>query len=396
MEGDEQRPSGNIARMALAEAGYDVNSDKLDQAHREAIDNDEESEAPPAVSAVADDNVDPPLSTDPPTDPPVSTDPPADPPAQAPAATDPPADPAKIEAEQKVISDEQMLKEFNTRMGTDYKSLDELKPAAKKLTKEEREAEEEKLQNDAVAYAVKEGIVKRKDLDDYAVESALTPREIALKLFTEKAKSLNKDLTDEQAEDKFKEYFMEFDEDDSINKMIRSEDMKGIASAYLNNKYGKVINLVDGYRQVQAAEQSHASYTAQVEKVSTGIPKEMSFELELPGFDGKQAKFKYGYTISDDILNGVKADLLSPASYKAFGQSELGEEGLKRAYNTAVLNKVINSAMATVAKSYHDQLHAEDIAHRKNIPSDTNKITPQGTGGQKRNSIARQALAEND
>lgn len=391
MPGEEDnRPNGNIARLALSQSGFDVDNEKLEAAHREAIDNGEDSEAPTATEIKDVDETEETedvAETEETKETPEST--------EAPVVADPiPVPVAKTPAEEKKITDDALLKEINTRMGTEYKTLDEVKPVPKKQTKEEREAEEETVHNEAVAYALKSGVVKRKDLDDYAIESALDPRDIALKLYTEKAMSLDKELTAEKAEDNFKEFFLEFDEEGSVNRMIRAEDMKTIASTYLNNKYNKVINLVPGYREVMTAEQAQTSYNAQVDKVGASIPKEMSFDLELPGVDGKSQKFTYGYTVGDDILNAVKADFLSPASFKAFGQNDLGEAGLSEAYNTAVLKKVFQNAMSTVAKSYHDQMAHEEVARRKNIPIDKSKQTPQHVQGQKRNSIARQAINE--
>lgn len=401
MPGDEgnEVKGGSIARQMMHEAGLDVDTSKIDEARRKEVDAARENgqdipdpkPAPPAAPAPSNnlDNSD--TSNNDEGD--ATVVPVVVPATETPEPPVTPDPPAAVEGESKVPEDI-ILKEINARMGTDYKSLDEVKKPEKKLTKEEREQEEEAEEKEAVAYAIKEGKIKPKDLSEYAVESAMSPRDIALKLFTEKA--LKDGVAAEKVEELFKEFFHEYDEEGSVVKTMRANDMENIAKNYLASKYSSVIGLKDKYREARDTQARQSNFTQMVDRVHDVLPREMSFDVEEAGPDGKPVTSKYQFKIDDSVLSAVKAEFHKPESFEAIGQRTLNDEHMKEAYNMAILKRVFSKAVSAVAKSHKDKALHEEIARRKNIPSDAHKRQPQQVQSGNRNSIVRQAMADAD
>ncbi len=131
------------------------------------------------------------------------------------------------------IEDEKLLAVLRKR-GLKIDKLDDLKPAEKQLTEEEQQAAKKELRENALKYALNNKLITADELKNYNIDSDKSPRDIVLKQFTDKWRETEKDLSDEDAEERFAAYMKEsLPEDNWERKELSSINSRATASAYL-------------------------------------------------------------------------------------------------------------------------------------------------------------------
>lgn len=390
---------GNIAREALKEQGLEINNDKLVAEHREAHDNG--NTAVPAPAPAPSPTPDAPTLTPAPVEPaptPTPTPAPATPaptPDPGPTPTPDPPVPAPTPAAPVALEDDVLLQQLNEKLGTNYKTLAEAKPAPAPLSEKEQKELEEKEHNEAVAYAIQSGVVNRQTLDEFAVDNAKDPREIVYALFKAEVQKKDKTLTEDQIEQNFKEFFNEFDEEGSIMREMRKVDMRNIANNYLAKKYSKVLDIKNIYADHKNNTVARANYDSTLEKVVASIPRDMKFSFDTEGDGGAKVTHEYSFNFDDNAINEVLAEYKGDSAFSTLGASAANDKLLSDAIQTSLLRKNLKNVIAVVAKSHADKIMHEEIARRKNIPNEAVPVVPQTQpAGVKKNTVTRNILAE--
>ncbi len=407
VELNEKTTGGSIARQMMKDAGMPIDDAKLQEAQRRSVeattdnpgtssanngdtpDGDEGAAAAGAAAA---------------TTPAADGQPGAD---DTPAADDTKPDPTKAAAAKPVakpaaapkvdepaeLDDKALLKALNLKNGTNYKSLDELKPAPKVLTDAEKLALDKQDEDAAVAYALENKLLTRDTLEQYAVDKNKNPREIALQIFGDKLKEIDPEIAPEKIDERFSEYFHEFQDDGSPLKILGEQSMKGIADSYIKDKYGDVINIKEPYTKHKTSTEQAQVFRNQINDVAKNLPRELKFTVPVEGEGGAIENLEYSFTVGDDVIKQIKADFLKPETFEAFRQRGLDEAGIADAFDMAVQKKQLSNMISVVAKSHADKMRHADIATRKNIPSQAGKGTPQKLPSGNRNSVARAAMS---
>ena len=237
-------------------------------------------------------------------------------PAVTEAAKDEPVIVATTEEPKPDIDeDAKFLEIYNKKFKTSFKTMEEMEKANEKkpepvvLTEEQKKEAEQKKKSEALAWKIEQD-PKFKDTYEKAItDKEKSDREIALKVFSAKELAKDKTLTADEIEEMFKDEYAEDAEPDSPRAQRALERMASVAESYKKENYGSVDKYETEYDEFKSFEEKAKSYGKQAKEVVEALPKEMSFEFEYTGADGKEAKMSIPYVISDDDIKALRKDL---------------------------------------------------------------------------------------
>lgn len=283
---------------------------------------------------------------------------------QAPStpAVTPPAEP----------TDDEILAIFNKRNGTEFKSLDEIVPKKAK-SKEEAAAEEEKFRADALEWALGTGKLGRDKYEKSIIDKSRTPREIALAAFTANLREEDKDITNEEAEEIFKDTYHEDKEVDNPRLYrLGQKRMADEAAQYLKANYGDVDGLEDSFREYIDGSEKFKSFNKQVKTFFGAVPTDNSLEVEYTHANGKTEKLKIDYKVSEEDVKAIQKQFANEEMFFALGadKGEVSEKTMNDAFKFHLKARVFDKALADVAVRSADLAAVETMAYLKGIKVD--------------------------
>jgi hypothetical protein len=243
---------------------------------------------------------------------PVTDTPPAQqaaPKTDNPPAVDPPVpEAAKVNLDE--LSDDDFLELYQKRTGKKAKSLDDLKEPPKPPTKEELEAAAEREQTESLEWALSTGKVKREDYDKAVVAKQKDNRTIALALFTEELQAEDKNITPEECEERFGEFYAEAEDENSWKRIRAIKQMNKVADEY-RAQFSAIDNLPEEYRAERTATQLKANYAKGIKEIIKASPKEISFPIPYTNVDGSETTLEYKVPVPEKIFKQVTELLTS-------------------------------------------------------------------------------------
>src|ERR1700761_7849242 len=267
------------------------------------------------------------------------------------------APPATAAAEPVVdedIEDHKLLAALKKR-GMNIEKLDDLKPAEKPLTEEEENARKKEVRENAIKYALKEKHITTEELANYNVDAAKSPREI------------EKDLTKEDAEERFANYFKENLPEDNWERKERQQELNARAMHYFNSKYPNVMDSESTYVEHTQTLELAKAYNKRVEHVFASFPTKETFEIDVDVEGGKTAKEVYTFDFSKESIEAVKNQLLSEESFNRLGKANVDEATLNAIIKSSLLQKEFTNAVKTVARSHANKMVLAAKAGRKGV-----------------------------
>lgn len=278
------------------------------------------------------------------------------------------------------ISDEQFLALYEKKLGKKANSLDDLKPAPKQPTKEELEEAETRLRTEALEWAFGTEKLTREKYDKAIAERARNKREIALTLFSEEMKAGDKNLTDDECEELFADYYSETEPEDSWKRKKGQAAIEKVAENYLA-QYAEVDKITDEYKSFKEQTSKRTSYNAAVKDAAKNLPKELTFELPYKSVDGSEVKIDLKVPVDEKLLAGITKALTQPGMEGFFGDNPKPEH-IANAIQSDLQNKMLPEILAKLLTTAGEKIETDILAKLKNARGSQG---PLGSGQQREN-----------
>lgn len=280
------------------------------------------------------------------------------------------------------IDDEQLLKIFNKKHKTTYKSLEELtKPtaetpaaAAAEPTAEEKERLAQERRGKVRAFGLNSKKVTADDLDSHARESTLSAYELGLQRYThehlEAARAQLKDgdslPTADELQEEFDDLYQQQRNDSDPKKVYANRLLEKEKERYLQEKYGHVLHLDQDYDAQQETTAARAQYDTLLDKAFTKLPKKLTHELT----DGN-VKHNYDFNFLEDVLNEVRQQYASEEMFASFGRKKLTPDALAEAIKLTIIQREFPRMVSTIALAHKSNATLNRDLNRRGIIDNT-------------------------
>lgn len=270
----------------------------------------------------------------------------------------------------KDLSDQDKLDAINEQLGTNYKSLAEMRPKEVK-TKEQVAEEKENKKQKALSWGYDNKKLKLEEYEKSIIDKSKSPRDLALAIFTKELQEENSKTTPEEAEEQFKDYYREELEDNSPIRKLRQKEMDKVVSGYLKENYGKIDTLEQEYENHETSVQSQENYGRLVKTVSADLPKELTFSVPHITVDGVETTLEYKFPLDDGDIKDAKKNFLSAEMYEAMGGDKvsLNDADLSGEMKNYIRSQKIEKIVAAIAMQHAEKSNSELMARLKAIPA---------------------------
>jgi hypothetical protein len=271
----------------------------------------------------------------------------------------------------KSIEDDEelQLKVLNKVLGTNYKTLDEAKPAPKKST-EEVEAEKADKERKALEWAVSSGKVSKEAIEKAAVLKAKSQRDIALDLFAQEFTEVTPNATEEEIKESFKDFYQEHLEDSSPTKAIAQKRMEKLVANYVKENTKSVDDIETEYEAHVSHEQRFGNFTSKVKEAIKAQPREFKISVPYTAEDGVEIMKEYSIPVDDKIIESVKKEFSNENVYYALGAHENDVDGktLAEEISSTIELKLFKKGITEVFKQHAATVEKDVEARHRNIP----------------------------
>lgn len=248
-------------------------------------------------------------------------------------------------------SEADILRIVSERLGREITSFDDLTPVQPErvLSEEEKQQDQERLRNEAVAYGINNKLFTRQELETYATDKARSPRDIAFELFSADMKGRQPGITDAELEEHFASWSYEHEEEGHPLRTMRAEEMAQIHSNYIGNKYSSIQMIDQRYAQDQQILSEGREYGATIDKLFGKLTDgtnayEMTFAVGDLG--------EYKYDVSAATINEIKNHYLSADTFRALGSNAKNEPALTEMIKNALIVKELPKIIHRVAEAH--------------------------------------------
>lgn len=272
--------------------------------------------------------------------------------------------------EEEDVDDEKLKKALKKR-GIEVDDIEDLKKKepAKQLTPEEQEQADKEFRENAIKFALnqKDTKIKSADITAYQLDAAKTPRELVYPVITANWKKEDPDLTAEQLEERFAEYYLENKPEDDWMRKERTNFMAAQANAILQNKHANVLGIEGAYANHVETVELATNYNKQVEKIIKTFPLTNKFEIEVDLEGGKKEKMEYTFEFSKDSITAIKDHLLSEEQFDKLGRAKPNDATLTAVIRNTLIEKELQKIVTTVARSHANKMIIANKAGRKGV-----------------------------
>lgn len=270
----------------------------------------------------------------------------------------------------KDLSEQEKLEAINEQLGTNYKSLAEMRPKEVK-SKEQIAEEKENKKQKALSWGVENKKLKLEEYEKSIIDKSKSPRDLALAIFTLELQEENPKTTAEEAEEQFKDYYREELEDNSPIRKLRQKEMDKVVSGYLKDNYGKIDTLEQEYESHESSVQAQENYGRLVKTVSADLPKELTFSVPHITVEGAETTLEYKFPLEDSDIKDAKKNFLSAEMYEAMGgdKANLKDSDLSGEMKNYIRSQKFDKIVAAIASQHAERSNAELLAKLKAIPA---------------------------
>lgn len=292
---------------------------------------------------------------------PASAAPAGQPPVEVPA-TETPASAAPAETPE--MDDAAFLELYARKTGKKIKSLDDLKEPAKQPTPEELQLQKENEATEALEWALGSGKIKKDVYEKSVIDKAKSKREIALALFTADVQADDKDITNEEAEELFKDAYFEGEEEGSIKYKKGQKEMNSLADTYLS-QYKSIEGITEEFREVKNTAQRQKDYNKQISTIAKEIPTKLIFKIPYEGIDGSKTDLEYEVDVDDKIPAQLIKEFTRPGMENAFGENAKPET-IAAELNYHVRARMMDKAIGVLVEKHGEKVLEDAMVKLKN------------------------------
>lgn len=292
----------------------------------------------------------------------------------------PATEPVKPEASAKPnleeLTDEEVTALLEKRTGRKFASLDELREPPKAPTKEELEALEVKERTEALEWALGTDKIKKDFYDKSITDKSKSKREIALHLFTQELQGENKDLTAEECEELFSDFYAEGEDEKSWKHIKGAKEMNALADNYLS-QYASVDKLPEEYRAYKTTAEKQKTYNKQIKSLVKEIPAELSFKVPYETIDGGTAELEYKVPVDESVISKLTAEFTTPQIFSSL--SEEKPERILTELNFLTRSRMMDKAIPVIMAEHAKRVEMDVMAKLKNARNPQQNILGQQT-----------------
>ncbi len=263
------------------------------------------------------------------------------------------------------ISEEDFLKLYQKRTGKKATSIDELKDPAPAPTREQLDALEAKEKAESLEWALSSGKITKEAYDKSIIERAKDKRAIALAVFTQELQAENKDLSNEECEEMFKDYVGEEADEASWKRKKGLKDIETIANNYLA-QYNEVDGFQEAYRAEKTIEAKRKEYSKQIKAVAKELPKEIPFEFEYTCIDGSKMNLSSKLTVDEKAINKLVGDYTREGMEDFFSGENATPERMRDELMYHVDARVVRPSLNLIFEDIAKQIETDIWAKAKN------------------------------
>lgn len=273
----------------------------------------------------------------------------------------------KIENE---ITEDAVLK-YLKEQGIDAKSIGDLKPKPEPehLTSEQITANKEKRTQDAVQFAFQNNVFSKKEYDKFISFQSLPKVDVVKEDFIAKLKLTEPDIDDKDAEERFKEVFHLYEDEDTWKYKFGMSEVEKNYDNILNTKYGKIAGIEDVYDNVTKNLNNAKKFKSVIDDVfSSKIKKHLEFEIlgekiKATLFNNAQSdQIKNNY-LTSEMMTSLLAD-----------DGSIDEEALILEIEKDFIYHNLNEIVAEAAKTLADLKVLENKKARKSAKFDEDLV----------------------
>lgn len=296
------------------------------------------------------------------------TTPPA---ATVPAPVDtntPPAEVTPPAIDFKSADDTTKLKAYNDMFGTQFTSIEQIKPAPPKPTKEEIEAAAAQKRQEALSWAIAEGKLKQEDIEKAVLAKSKTTRDIAFELYAADLRNEDPDISEEDIKSSFEDYYHEDKDEKSPLRRAALKRMERLAESYRAENTSAYESVEGEYDKTLTSRAQYESYATNIKSVAKELPKAITIDVPYKSADGSTIEYKYEVPVDEKVMEKIRKDFLNENTFKFLG-AEVKPEDVRDEMLTAIRGKMLPSIIAEVVRQDRENVTKEILARMKNIPS---------------------------
>lgn len=287
-----------------------------------------------------------------------------------------PTEPVVVKTE---MSDEDFEKELARRTKGSIKSLAELQPPVKK-TQAEIEAEEEKEKVDALEWKLSTGTITRKDYEAAILERAKSSRDIALSVFAAEMKEIQADISDEDIEEQFRDYYMEEADDTDPKRKMRLKEMNKVADTQRKERSGFLDTIDPEYKTFKEKQANKKAISTQVDAIFESIPNEISSTSKYKNAAGEDVDVSVTYKIDDAELKAIKkearANALGYFEQIGISANEVKDAAIANEINSIIRGRLHEKMLANAITEAASKGMRDAEVYYKNIPVRNANLNP--------------------
>lgn len=288
------------------------------------------------------------------------------------------------------VSDEEFLALYEKRTGTKAKSIDDLKPAPKKPSAEEQLKLDEQEANESLEWGIASGKVNKKDYETAVVAKAKEKREIALSLFTQELQSEDNEISADECEERFREYYGEDADDDSWRRKKGLKEMNAVADSHLA-QFSAFDKLTDEYREFKTNSQRQKEYNKQIKTLTDSLPKTLTFKVPYEGVDGQNVDLDYEVPVDGKITTQLAKEFEKLGT----GNSALWDskpETISAELNYHLKARMMDSVLPQLLKSHAERVEMDIMAKLKNARAPQSQLGSQSQSAEKKEPPSHSAV----
>ncbi len=260
----------------------------------------------------------------------------------------------RIEAEKlKVLPDElddaTLLAQVQKR-NPKIKSFEDLAP---KPTAEEIEQEKDNREADKLAWALKTGRVKKKELEGF-IQDSKNAQAVVFNSYSAKIKAADPDKTDDEIKQLFEERYGLDKDPESWQYKQGQEELSVLADKHLQKNYGSILSLENEYSSYEKANNEKSSLESKVLANAAAFKRDVDDVFSNAAiYRRKIGDHSYEIPLPTEFLERTKSEFLSEDFVKKQIIAGWDKQSLQQlAENVAVLGNqdYINTK---IAEQYH-------------------------------------------
>ncbi len=286
--------------------------------------------------------------------------------------------PAKEKLNLEDFSEEEINQFLEKKSNGKIKSLDDLNPPAQK-TKEQIEADALKRKQDALSWALDTGKLQKDAYDSAVILKSQPDRDLALAAFTESVKLEDDKITDQDAEEMFKDLYHEGADTDSFLFKRGQREISKLAESVRKEKVSVLDEIEPDFDQYMQSQDQYKGFKKQVKKIYDEMPKTIEFDIPHMNLDKSEGSFKVSAEVDKKTLDAIAQSISSERSFvirNLDGDNKIDDKALAKEFNDHLKAKLFDTIVPQMLKEHGENVEQKLLAQLGNKRNQTSDLNP--------------------